>query len=80
MEINSINQIPELDYFTNYDAEFSSSMVANANGPFTVLSIPTACIFDLGSLETHKFSQAGGMPSFFILLKSSCETSLSFFI
>jgi hypothetical protein len=34
----------QFDYFTNYDAEFSSSMVANANGPFTVLSVPTGSI------------------------------------
>ena len=32
----------QFDWFTNYNAEFSASVVTNSNGPFTVLSVPTA--------------------------------------
>jgi len=34
----------EFDWFTNYNAEFSASVVANAQGPFTVLRIPSSSI------------------------------------
>ena len=34
----------QFDYFTNYNAELSASVVSNAAGPFTVLSVPTASL------------------------------------
>ena len=34
----------QFDYFTNYNAELSASVVSAAAGPFTVLSIPTSSL------------------------------------
>ena len=34
----------QFDWYTNYNAELSASVVSNANGPFTVLSIPTSSL------------------------------------
>ena len=34
----------QFDAFTNYNSEFSASVVSNAQGPFTVLSVPTASL------------------------------------
>ena len=34
----------QFDYFTNYNSEFSASVVSNAQGPFTVLAIPTGSV------------------------------------
>ena len=46
---------------STYRSAFVSTFnknIADINNLQLNISIPTACIFDLGSLETHKFSQA----------------------
>ena len=48
----------QFDRFTNYNAEFSASVIANSQGPFTVLSVPTSSLVtpDLNGIRAFNIS------------------------
>ena len=49
----------QFNWFTNFNAEFSASVVANGQGPFTVLSIPTASLTNLDKNGVRAFNVEG---------------------
>ena len=49
----------QFDWFTNYNSELSASVVANSNGAFTVLSIPTASISGFDPKGVRAFNVFG---------------------
>jgi hypothetical protein len=56
----------QFDYFTNYNSELSASVVANGQGPFTVLSIPTASLTnpDLKGIRAYNI-QGFGLDNYY---------------
>ena len=56
----------QFDWFTNYNSELSASVVANSQGPFTVLSIPTSSLTnpDLKGVRAYNV-QATNLDNFY---------------
>lgn len=49
----------QFDWFTNYNSELSASVVSNAYGPFTVLSIPTSSLSNPDLRGVRAFNVTG---------------------
>jgi hypothetical protein len=49
----------QFDFFTNYNSELSASVIANSQGPFTVLSIPTASLVNADLRGVRAFNVTG---------------------
>ena len=49
----------QFDFFTNYNSELSASVVANAQGPFTVASVPFGELTDYDSKGIRAFNIQG---------------------
>jgi len=52
----------QFNWFTNFNSEFSASVVSNSQGPFTVLAIPTASLtnFDSNGIRAFNVEAAAG--------------------
>jgi len=49
----------QFDWYTNFNAELSASVVSNADGPFTVLSIPTSSLSNPDLRGVRAFNVTG---------------------
>ena len=49
----------QFNWYTNYNSELSASVVANGNGPFTVLSIPTSSLSNPDLRGVRAFNVTG---------------------
>jgi hypothetical protein len=52
----------QFNFYTNFNSEFSASVVSNAQGPFTVLAIPTASLtnYDSNGIRAFNVTATGG--------------------